>query len=310
MTTPDQSSLLALHQAFRDELVDAGLVILGSIPGSFGRSGEFEAIIDGLNSAISRAAGDLAPEVLRFPPLFPREAFERTGYLESFPNLTGEISTFTGDDRNHAALLAAREDGADWSHFLTPTDSMLVPAACHSSYPILTGQLPESGRTLDVSGYCFRHEPAIDPARMQAFRIREFVHAGTPDQAVAHRSEFLSRSISLVQDLGLEVEAVPANDPFFGRAGRILARSQRGESLKTELVVRLYGDSHDGTAIASGNYHRDHFGSHFDIRTANGNVAHSACVGFGLERFALALLRTHGLQTSRWSQHVRAALHL
>ena len=34
----------------------------------------------------------------------------------------------------------------------------------------------------------------------------------------------------------------------------------------------------------------DHFGINYDIRTNDGEVAHSACVGFGLERIALALL--------------------
>jgi hypothetical protein len=37
-------------------------------------------------------------------------------------------------------------------------------------------------------------------------------------------------------------------------------------------------------------------------------TAHSACVGFGLERCALALLKVHGLHTSSWPVSVRSAL--
>ncbi len=48
----------------------------------------------------------------------------------------------------------------------------------------------------------------------------------------------------------------------------------------------------------------------FDIRTADGNVAHSACVGFGLERVALALFRTHGLRVEDGPREVRDVLTL
>jgi seryl-tRNA synthetase len=64
------------------------------------------------------------------------------------------------------------------------------------------------------------------------------------------------------------------------------------------------------TAIGSCNYHLDHFGIAFDIRTADGSIAHSACVGFGLERVALALFKTHGLQLAKWPGEVRDVLGL
>ena len=50
------------------------------------------------------------------------------------------------------------------------------------------------------------------------------------------------------------------------------------------------------TAVVSTNYHLDHFGVPFGIKTADGAVAHSACVGFGLERIALALFKTARLR--------------
>ena len=39
-------------------------------------------------------------------------------------------------------------------------------------------------------------------------------------------------------------------------------------------------------------------------------AAHSACVGFGLERVALALFKTHGLKLSAWPREVRDVLAL
>ena len=175
----------------------------------------------------------------------------------------------------------------------------------HPAYARYTGVLPEGGVLLDIYGFCFRHEPAIDPARMQAFRMHEFVTIGDAAAARAHREHWIERGLEVLGRLELDATPVIANDPFFGRAGKMLAANQREENLKTELTVRLYGDLDEGTAIVSSNNHLDHFGVNFDIRTAEGEVAHSSCVGFGMERIALSLLRTHGLDVAAWPTSVR-----
>ncbi len=90
----------------------------------------------------------------------------------------------------------------------------------------------------------------------------------------------------------------------------MLISAQLRENLKIELVVPMYGDLHEGTAIASANCQRDHLTAAFGIRTADGNVAHAACLAFGMERTTLALLRTHGLDVTAWPLDVRARLGL
>ena len=72
-------------------------------------------------------------------------------------------------------------------------------------------------------------------------------------------------------------------------AGVMLAKGQLQAELKFEITAPVYGTHR--TAIASGNYHEDHFGAEFDLHGADGSMAHSACFGFGLERVALALAR-------------------
>lgn len=306
--TASGSSLAQARQQFRDQLIAARLLIPTAIPGLYGRSGVFEDIVDGIDRVVRSAGPGDAATRYRFPPVFPMADFDRTDYIASFPNLTGAIQTFLGSDRDHAALLAARSSGERWDSWLTLADTALVSAACHPAYAGLTGTLEEGGVLMDIYGYCFRHEPAVDPARMQAFRQHEFVQVGTPDQAVAHREAWVVRGLEVLADLGLEAEAVIANDPFFGRAGRMLAVNQREENLKTELVVRLYGELDEGTAVVSCNCHEDHFGLNFGIHTADGEVAHSACVGFGMERLALGMLRTHGLDPELWPRLVRERL--
>ena len=301
-------TLTDAHAAFRSELIEAGLLVPTGVDGLYGRSGAFEDIIDGIDRVVVAAAGDDVATRLRFPPLMPREVFERTDYLASFPNLAGSVHTFTGGDAEHAALLAQHERGEDWTSSLQPAGVVLQPAACHPLYPLNTGRLPDEGRLYDVYGYCFRHEPAIDPARMQAFRMHEYVYIGYPDAALAHREKWVGRGMDVLDALHLKAEPVVANDPFFGRVGRMLAANQREEVLKMELVVRLYDDADAVTAVVSSNCHRDHFGVNFAIESADGAVAHSACVGFGMERIALALLRAHGLDSAAWPASVRGRL--
>ena len=62
------------------------------------------------------------------------------------------------------------------------------------------------------------------------------------------------------------------------------------------------------TAVASFNYHREHFSSVYDLTQPDGEQAHTACVGFGLERITLALLSRHGLDVDRWPGDVTAEL--
>jgi seryl-tRNA synthetase len=300
----------AARIAFRDELLASGLLIGTSVPGIYGRSGDFERVVAGLDALLGDAFAELGAQVLRFPPVYPRADFERTDYIASFPDLSGVVSSFERGDREHRELLAAREDGHAWDGWLDPTDVVLTNAICHPLYATLEGTMPEGGGVFDLSGYGFRHEPSFDPMRLQSFRMREFVFVGTPDAAQLYRDTWLDISVALLASLGLDVDAVPANDPFFGRAGKMLVSAQLRENLKVEIIVPLYGDLHEGTAIASANCQRDHLTHAFDIRTADGETAHGACIAFGIERTTLALVRTHGTDLMTWPADVRALLGL
>ena len=113
--------------------------------------------------------------------------------------------------------------------------------------------------------------------------------------------------MALLGSLQLPVASDVANDPFFGRAGKIMAASQRDQRLKFEILVPVISQTKP-TAICSFNWHQDHFSSTFGIRSADGAVASTACLGFGLERCVMALFKTHGFTPSKWPTSVRARL--
>lgn len=297
------------YAAFRKELEAAGLLIASGVKGVYGRGADFERVIDGFDALVTREGAKLAPEVMRFPPIFNRAHYEKIDHIHNFPDLMGSVHTFTGDERAHRDMLGRFDRKEDWSADLAPAQVMMTPAICYPLYPTVAGTLPEGGRRVDLQGFAFRHEPSDDPARMQIFRMHEFVRLGTPAEALEHRQHWLEKGRDIFDSVGLAVDTVPANDPFFGRGGKVQKVLQREQELKFEFTIPICS-AEKPTAIGSCNYHLDHFGVAFDIRTADGAVAHSACVGFGLERVALALFRTHGLALAGWPREVRDVLAL
>ncbi len=293
--------------AFRRQVLDAGLLLATGVDGLYGRSATYEAVADAVDGLVLRVGVDQDAARIRFPPVMPWATFELNGYLESFPDQMGSVHTFRGDERLHAELVRRAEAHEDRAPLLETTDMVLCPAVCHPLYPTQSGVLPEGGRRVEVYGYCFRHEPSTDPFRMQAFRQHDYVYLGTPEGARAHRDQWVERGAQVLSDLGLEIAPVVANDPFFGRPGRMLAANQRAEELKIELVTPAFATGRP-TAISSSNCHLDHFGRPFAIETADGGVAHTACFGFGVDRITLALFDRHGTDPASWPPAARAVL--
>lgn len=295
--------------SFLQQLFDRGYLIPSGVPGLFGRGEVYESVISAFDGLISRVVKDDKAEKISFPPGMNRTQFEKSGYLKSVPQLAGSVHSFCGNDHDHGELLRELDEGGDWTRGLACTDVALTPATCYPVYPVMAarGALPEGGRVFDLQSYCFRHEPSEDPARMQMFRIREFVRAGSQDEVLAFRETWLKRGREMMGAVGLPLDIDLANDPFFGRGGRLMRAGQREQELKFELLVQI-ANPNGPTAIMSFNYHQEHFGETWGIHTADGGVAQTACTGFGMDRIALALLKHHGLDLDAWPKSVRDTL--
>ena len=294
---------------FRRSLLDAGVLVDGGTAGVYHRSFGFERILRGLEAYVSAAGSDERLQQLYFPPVIALSTLERAGYISSFPDLMGIVTSFRGSEAELPAFLQSVDAGGDWAGLLSTDEVALCSATCHSVYPLLAGtSVPQDGRLYEVQAYCFRHEPSDDPARMQSFKMHEFVYVGSREGALEHREQWVARGRALLESLGLSIDVVPANDPFFGRAGRLLGAGQREKELKFELVAPI--SSEVPGAISSANYHEDHFGEAYGITSPDGSRAHSACFAFGLERITLALLLKHGVNVSDWPHDVRERLTL
>ena len=278
--------------------------------GVYARTGLYEGVVGALERLIDRHRHPDA-EVFRFPPVMTRRMIETSGYLKSFPNLLGCMCCLQGGEADIRATVGRFTEGEDWTGDLSPGDLVLTPASCYPVYPIAAarGPVPREGLLFDVAADCFRREPSRDLDRLQSFRMREYVCIGSPAQIQAFREQWMERAKAMADVLGLPYTVDLANDPFFGRGGKLMAVSQLQQSLKFELLVPVISQEKP-TACMSFNYHQEHFGETWGLRTARGETCHTGCVAFGMDRLAVALFATHGVDTASWPETVRAALRL
>jgi seryl-tRNA synthetase len=294
-------------RSFYDGLVAHDLIVPVAVEGAFGRGAVFEDVLERFNDLVTALSKDDGAEVYTFPPVIDRTIIEKTDYLDSFPQLAGTVFSFLGKEKEARALSERVHAGQPWGDTQGMTQVCLNPAACYPVYPVIAGVLPPKGRTITMTNWVYRHEPSPEPTRMQSFRVREFVRAGEPAAVVAWRGMWLERGLELLTSLGLPAKSSVAADPFFGRVGKMLAESQKSQQLKFEVLVPVIS-LEQPTAVCSFNYHQDHFGHVFGIKMPGGEDAHTACLGFGLERCVMALFKTHGFVPSEWPEPVRRRL--
>ena len=290
-----------------DALAEA-LLLPSGIDGVYARTAPFEDVIDRLAALIS-CHRESDTEVLRFPPVMSRRQLETSGYLKSFPHFLGCVCCLHGGEAEVRSAVDRFEAGEEWTSALSAADLVLTPAACYPVYPLVAsrGEVPAKGLLFDVASDCFRREPSRDLDRLQSFRMREYVCVGTPEQIDAFRRRWIERAQGIARQLGLPYHIEQASDAFFGRGGKLMAMSQIEQALKFELLVPVRTPDRP-TACMSFNYHRDHFGTVWNLRNAAGHTMHTGCVAFGMDRLALALFAIHGIEPANWPATVRKTL--
>lgn len=270
-------------------------------------------VIVGLEDAIDRFVlgydTDQQTTHLRFPPTINISVLKNNGYFSSFPKFAGCISSFSEKRGRHEDLLYSLLCDEPIEPYMDSTGLALTPAACYPIYPAMAkeGPLPEAGKVISVYSWCFRYEPSVDPARRCSFRMREFVYLGSKEGALQFRESWLKKAQNIAEQLDLKWKFDIANDPFFGDGAELMAKKQQEERLKYEILLPITSEEKPNACI-SFNYHKTHFSSTWGINQANGELAHSACVGFGVERLTLAFLARHGSDPSSWPLAIKEQL--
>lgn len=208
-------------------------------------------------------------EERQWPVLMREDVLRRAGYPDAFPHLLMTACVASDPEHRPEALISS-----GWC---------LSPAVCYHAYASLEGCVLNDGIRLAARGSCFRHEGAADlmPGRRQIeFQMRELILIGSPEWIEAELALVPEQIASLAGDFGMRGDWDIANDPFFLPRAKGQAHMQRLRQTKREFCLP------DGLAIASINRHGAFFGERFQLSLSDGGTAHSACIAFGLDRWA------------------------
>jgi seryl-tRNA synthetase len=279
------------------------LLLPSGIDGIYARTAAFEDVIGGLTAVISRLR-EPDTEVLRFPPVMSRRQVEMSGFLNGAPDLLGCVCCLERSGTEGQGAIGRH--AGHWTAGLSATDLVLTPSACYPVYPLVASRsdVPAGGLLFDTAAECFRREPSGDLDRLQSFRMREFVCIGTVGQVDDFRRRWMTRAAAVAEQLGLPYRFEPADDPLF--SSQDASKLARGAP-KFKLLVPIRS-AEQPTVCVSFNDHRDHFGFVWNLRNASGQTMSTGCIAFGMERLALAMFSTHGLDLAVWPSDVRQVL--
>jgi seryl-tRNA synthetase len=278
-------------------------------PGVTGLSGRVAALEREIEGALADIARAETPNEWRAPAGVSFETLERAKYFSSFPQWLSMASHLSGDESVLQSIASSESPGRTAPSCGVAPAIALPPAVCYNTYAALADSTIDGSVLMTAQGTCWRHEGERHAAleRGWAFTMREIVCVGTAWDVKSLLDRGVERASALAARLGLETEVVVASDPFFAPSARGRAALQRIKGLKHELVFRFP----DGRplAIASFNDHEEFFGDAFSISLPGGQAASSGCVAFGLERWLLAVLVTHGVDSADWPFAVLAGSH-
>jgi seryl-tRNA synthetase len=271
------------------------------------------SLMDRLDWLIRRTAIDtFSAREVRYPSLLPIGALDRCNYLASFPQHAMFATRLRADLDNYrnfidAAQHTAGSGGKPILPFCHDVDYCLPPTMCYHTFNELSGRrLPPGLSVVTARGKSFRHEARYcrTLARLSDFTIREIVFLGTREDVLAAREAFLKQAVALAAELCLSGRCEVANDPFFCKPDSGLrSSSQRLLELKYELQLEIGPE--ESVAVGSFNFHERFFGESFAISLPDREPSFSSCVGFGLERFAFAVVCQHGLDPAGWPDALR-----
>lgn len=268
-------------------------------------TGEFPSIVRFLDSAImQRFAAAFHPREEAYPNVIPLGSLWQANHLSSFPehlHLLSHIESDVGTLDGFAAHARQfRVDAIPPGHTTLAAAQLATnPSTCYHCYAMRAGRDIGTDTTITAITKCHRYE-AINhrqPGRLLEFTMREVIFLGTPDFVRATRQ----RSLELVEEIVGRWQVygaiVTANDPFFSSDFSNKASQQHRLAMKYEYKALLPPDR--PISVLSSNLHGPTFSKAFDIRQ-QGRPINTGCIGFGLERFALAIIAQHGIDPVGW----------
>jgi seryl-tRNA synthetase len=298
------------HQPY-EELVKRGWVKQTS-DGSHVYAGLMSDLYHALDVQFRTVALQMGVEENKFPTLISLDTLSRSGYLEGFPHNANFVchlpeqaeivEQFKAEAKQTGGMPSMSLDSA----FDRPSHA-LSPTVCYHYYKsnekqTLTGDV--IGATAMSPCYRFEGKATEGLRRLREFNMREIMFIGTPDEVLRRRQQLLDIQQTMLEFCELQSVIQTASDPFFVDTYDKKRIFQLSFDLKHEVQAYLPEDD-VWLAIGSVNYHQDHFGKAFNIKLPSGETAHSCCLGFGIDRWCMAIFAQYGLDVQKWPEALR-----
>lgn len=282
-------------------------------PGIYGYFGFLYNLKSYLDLYFEKIARECEASFIELPSVIQTDVLLKAGHFTLFPHHVYAVFNLDFQDRmlDEKNINPIFEKGKEWEHYLEAMSShsniCLTPSLCYNYYALLkdTDIQHLSDAVVTVKSKCYRHEIMhVSPlSRQREFEMREIIFLGKSEDVKKKREEILKKTWDFAMEHDLVAKVVNAFDPFFVDHLSSRAAFQFNREMKLELRVRYrdYGDEED-MAVSSFNLHGTSFSKAFNILYQT-VLASSGCVGFGLERWMLALLSRYGIEKRQWPTH-------
>jgi len=300
-----RASRLELHDVDADLEASSDVHLLGD--GLIGLSGDLLRLFRFFEEKFRALAARYGAEEQHYPVMVPSAVLAEVGYFGHFPQHITFCSHLPGDLPVLERVARTETGKVPEQLELTPATHVLTPAVCLPCYRQNRGAMIENVRTLTMQNHVFRYEGTRHSPLRRGwdFTVRDIVFFGSFEDLSRLRAEVMEHAMALCRDLDLEATIELANDPFFLDASRDKAVYQRMGEVKFELLFPM-PNGRESLAASSFNLHRDYYTSVYDTRRPNGELAESACMGFGIDRWLYAFLTQKGMDAAEWPAKVLA----
>lgn len=279
-------------------------------PGFYTFQGEFLRVFHALNRKIRNIAAEFDAIEQEYPTVWPLRLFKKIDYFREFPQQVIMCAPVKPDFESRATFAERYSKEAEYTaiemdDLMAPAEYGLEPAVCDCCYYGLEGARQLEDAYYTCYNKVFRNERSQSNQldRLTNFSVRDIMYVGTESFVLEARQKLIDQLSNVLSNLKLRARIEVANDPFFANESAMKSVFQNSHCLKYELLVEI---PHLEKSIAAGsiNLHLDFFGRAFDIECSDNDVAHSGCIGVGMERMAYALYCQHGIKTQDWPQDV------